>query len=105
MHPGVIRAQSAIGGFRGDRVEHAHRLRKMHGVVEPEALIILLAELHVIGISRLCALGAGDDMKRTRKRKAPGLDRGIHKAVTLYTGLALLIGLFSRFVSIDEQNP
>jgi len=33
------------------------------------------------------------------------LDRSIHKAVTLYTGLALLIGLFSRFVSIDAQNP
>ncbi len=89
MHSRVGCAQGTICGLGSDRVEEAHRRREMHGVVEPEALVVFLGELHVIGISSLCWFGSRDYFKRARKRKALGFDHCAHVrppwAVSIYT--------------------
>ncbi len=56
VDPRVGGAQRAIRGLRSHHVEGRHGLGEMHGVVEPEALVVRGAELDVVGISRLRAL-------------------------------------------------
>src|SRR6185369_16135552 len=68
-------AQGAVGGFRGHHVEGGHRLREMHRVVEPEALIVRGGELHVVRIGGLRGLGTGHHLQRARRRE--GARRGV----------------------------
>ena len=78
MHSRVVCAQSTICGLGSDCVEEAHGRREMHGVVEPEALVILRGELHVVRISSLGLFGSRDHFKRAWKRKALGFDHCAH---------------------------
>ncbi len=73
MHAGIGRAERAVGSLRRHHVEAGHGLGEVHGVVEPEALVVVLAELHRIRIRRLRPLGARQHLQRTRQRKAPRL--------------------------------
>ncbi len=57
-------AEGAVRSLGGHHVERGHGLREVHGVVEPEALVILLAKLDVVGIGRLRALRARQHLQR-----------------------------------------
>ncbi len=78
VHPGVGCAQGAIGRLAGDHVEMRHRLGEVHGVVEPEAVVVRLVELHVVGEGGLGLLGPRKHLHRARQREARGLDRLVH---------------------------
>ena len=73
VHAGAGRAQGAVRRLGRDHVERGHRLREVHRVVEPEALIVRGAELHVIGVGGLGAFRAGHHLERARRRKGPRL--------------------------------
>ena len=55
MHARIGRAERAIRSFRSDHVEGRHGLGEVHGVVEPEALVVRGRELHVIRVGGLRA--------------------------------------------------
>ena len=74
MHARVRGTQRAVRCLRRDHVERRHRLREVHRVVEPEAVVVGRAELDVIGIGRLRALGPRDHLERARSRKTLRLD-------------------------------
>src|SRR5262249_20996199 len=46
-----------------------------------ETLVVFLAELHIVGIGGLGALGACDHFERARKREALGFGRCAHRCV------------------------
>ena len=50
----------------------------MHGIVEPEALVIFLGELHVIGVRSLRLLCPCDYLQGARKWKASRFDGCAH---------------------------
>ena len=59
-----------VRDFRRDRVERRHRLGEVHGVVEPEPLVVLRLEPREVGIHRLPPLRAQNvgDLGRQRER-------------------------------------
>jgi len=70
VHPGVAGAERDVGGLGGDHVEHGHRLGEVHGVVEPEALVVARLELHVIGVGGLGPFRPRGHLHRTRQGEA-----------------------------------
>ncbi len=75
MHARVGGSQRAVGRLGRHHVEGRHRLRKMHRVVEPEALVVALAELGVIRVRRLRPFGSRHDLQRAGQRKFFGQGR------------------------------
>ncbi len=69
-HPRRHRAERGVRNLGADPVEGGQRLRKMHRIVEPEALVVLGPEAGVVGIKFLPirrASGVGD-LRRQRER-------------------------------------
>ncbi len=80
VHSGIRRTERDIRGFRRHHVEGRHRLGEVHGVVEPEAVVVRLAELDVVRIRGLRALGARHHLQRARQWKATGAHwRTLHR--------------------------
>src|SRR5665213_3653616 len=50
----------------------------MHGIVEPEAVVVRLAELRVVRVRSLGALRSRNHLQRARKRKSARTERCDH---------------------------
>jgi hypothetical protein len=84
MHPRVGRTQRAVGRFRRYHVERGHGFGKVHGIVEPEFLVVGLGELDMVRIGRLRSLGSRYDFHRAGQRELPGLELRIHSELPLF---------------------
>ena len=78
-HPRGIRPDRAVRDLGRDRVEGRHRLGEVHGVVEPEALVVVRLEPGEIRVHGPPALGARG-VRDLRRKREPGIAR-VHQAL------------------------
>src|SRR6185312_1947526 len=74
-HPRGVGPDRAVRDLGRDRVEGRHRLGEVHGVVEPEALVVVRLEPGEVGVHGPPALGARG-VRDLRRKREPGTALG-----------------------------